>query len=83
MDAKIPFLAGLGSALTGAFIRSCSSEFSFASANAWCGEAPPSPALTLAHEHCAGCGLLALGIMLMAGAALSLVSGHAAHNKVL
>lgn len=70
MKALAVFLSGLASMLAGAFIRSCNDTASLLTSS-WCGGHPP--ALAAAHEHCAGCLLIAAGIGLVALSPLLIV----------
>ena len=66
MKAVAVFLSGLAATLTGAFIRSCQVIASDTLSHSWCGVAPPLSLASSAHEHCAGCVLVAAGIGLVA-----------------
>ncbi len=59
MKSVVLFLSGVAAMLAGAFIRSCGEGLSSQLASAWCGA--PLQSLSLAHQHCAGCGLMAMG----------------------
>jgi hypothetical protein len=67
------FLSGVTAAITGVFIRSCSSGIEMDLASAWCGKQPPPIAALGAHAHCAGCAVSLAGLVAMGLAAASLV----------
>ena len=66
MKSLIVFLSGLAVTLAGAFIRSCTDALPPEFARSWCGNAPPSDLLASSHAHCAGCVLIAGGLVLVA-----------------
>jgi hypothetical protein len=66
----VTLLAGWSATLAGVSIRSCVDAIPAAFANAWCGAAPQSVSAALNHQHCAGCVLIAAGLVTMAAAPL-------------
>ena len=68
MKSVAVFLSGVAIAVAGAFTRACDAGFAAQMAASWCGDAALLP--TTSHAHCAGCVMMAVGGILMAGAAL-------------
>mgnify|MGYP000547098874 CR=1 FL=1 len=79
MKAVAVFLLGVAVIVAGAVIRSCNDAPITQLLNSWCGAPPRS--LTFAHEHCAGCVLIAAGVGLIAVAPLLLAWTQPAHAK--
>lgn len=67
MTAAMMFLSGLTAAIGGALFRSCSSGVEADLMRYWCGPQPQA-LLLQNHAHCAGCGALAAGFILMIAA---------------
>jgi hypothetical protein len=70
VKSVIVLLSGLAITFAGAFIRSCSDGIPAEFTQSWCGNAPPSHFLSVSHAHCAGCTLVAVGLVLVAIAPL-------------
>lgn len=74
--------AGVVTTFAGFVMRSCALAGNDL-ANAWCGSPPSSALLNQFHEHCAGCGFMVAGAVLMATAlGLSLTSSPEAKGAV-
>jgi hypothetical protein len=67
MTTAIMFLSGLMSMIGGAILRTCSSGVEAEMMRYWCGP-QSNAALAQSHAHCAGCGMLAAGLVLMIAA---------------
>lgn len=67
MKSAALFLSGLSAMLAGAFIRSCQPDIPAELLMSWCGPAPHG-AISVLHQHCAGC------VTMYAGLAAILVS---------
>lgn len=68
MKSVVVFLSGVAIAVAGAFTRSCDAGFAAQMAASWCGDASLLPSTS--HAHCAGCAMMAIGGILVGGAAL-------------
>jgi hypothetical protein len=68
VKSVVMLLTGGVMALAGALFRSCASSLPPEFANAWCGSHKPAALVAAAHQHCAGCVMLAAGLVLMAAA---------------
>jgi hypothetical protein len=67
VKAVVVMLSGFATMLAGAFMRLCSQDVPLEFAQSWCGNAP---LVSASHAHCAGCALLATGLVLIAATPL-------------
>jgi hypothetical protein len=65
------FTAGIAALLSGALLRNCEPGVSGNLVVEWCGPTPQAMMMNAAHAHCAGCGVMEFGALLIA---LSLAS---------
>ena len=64
MKAAITVLTGLPTVAGGLVLRTCSGGEGADLSRHWCGPQPMGM-LSEAHAHCAGCGMIAAGFILM------------------
>lgn len=67
MKTAIMLIPGLSAAIGGALLRSCNTGLETELARYWCG-AQTSALTAQAHAHCAGCAMLASGLVMMIAA---------------
>lgn len=69
MTAPLIFLSGLAATTGGLVLRACNTGVASDIASYWCGPQPHT-LLAQSHAHCAGCGMMATGFVLMIAAIL-------------
>jgi len=78
MKAAITVLTGLSTVAVGLVLRACSSGGGADLSRYWCGPQPMGM-LSEAHAHCAGCGMIAAGFILMIA---GIVAGNLPRRRV-